>query len=80
MIRVALRPPSWTEGNDSDPGIVLVELLAYAAELLSGYQDRVADEARGQTRRRYALALAALAFAFWGWRRCGDAEANPQLL
>lgn len=61
--------PSWTDENDHDPGVVLVELLAYAAEFLSAYQDRVAAEARREARRRYALVLVTLAFAFCWWRR-----------
>src|SRR5215218_113000 len=37
--------PSWTDRNESDFGVVLIELFAYVADLLSYYQDRVANEA-----------------------------------
>jgi hypothetical protein len=51
----------WADGSDTDPGVTLLELLAYLVDLLSYYQDKAADEARLRTRRRYALSLAVLA-------------------
>jgi hypothetical protein len=50
----------WTDRNESDPGIVIVELLAYAADLLAYYQEQAAAEARLKSRRRFALATVAL--------------------
>jgi hypothetical protein len=50
----------WTDDSPHDPGVTLLELLAYVGDLLSYYQDRVAEEERLRTRRRYTLALAAL--------------------
>jgi len=50
--------PSWTEGSDHDPGIAIVELLSFLGDVLSWYQDQVANEARLRTRRRYAVVLA----------------------
>jgi hypothetical protein len=44
--------PSWTERNPADMGTALVELLAYAADQLSYYQDAVATEAYLRTARR----------------------------
>lgn len=41
----------WTDRTDSDPGIALLELLAYLGELLSSYADRIADEAQLDTGR-----------------------------
>jgi hypothetical protein len=68
-----MAPPTggkdWADGSDTDPGVTLVELLAYVGDLLSYYQDRVADEARLRTRRRYAVSLALLAL-FLSWSRC----------
>ena len=43
--RMALTAPAWTEQHAPDLGITLVELLAYAADDLSYYQDAVATEA-----------------------------------
>lgn len=43
--RLSVLMPDWTERNPADVGITLVELLAYAADQLSYYQDVVANEA-----------------------------------
>ncbi|GAA0984493.1 putative baseplate assembly protein [Acrocarpospora macrocephala] len=44
--------PDWTERSPADLGIVLVELLAYAGDHLSYFQDSVATEAYLGTARR----------------------------
>lgn len=44
--------PGWIERNPSDLGIALVELLAYAGDQLSYYQDAVANEAYLETARQ----------------------------
>ena len=65
------RPPEWTDHNVHDPGITLVELLAYAADRLADYSDKVAEEARLTTRRRaFAVAAVAAVGLLW-WRRSG---------
>ena len=54
--RLAQTLPDWQERNAADLGIVLVELLAYAADQLSYYQDAVATEAYlGTARKRVSL-------------------------
>ncbi len=54
--RLSVIMPAWTERNPADVGIVLVELLAYAADHLSYYQDAVAGEAYlGTARRRVSM-------------------------
>ena len=35
--------PNWTDRSESDFGVVLIELFAYVADILSYYQDRVAN-------------------------------------
>ncbi len=50
--RLALLMPGWQERHVPDLGIVLVELLAYAGDYLSYYQDAVATEAYLETARR----------------------------
>lgn len=50
--RLALLVPDWTERHVPDVGITLVELLAYAGDHLSYYQDAVGTEAYLQTARR----------------------------
>jgi hypothetical protein len=48
--------PAWQDRNPADPGIALVELLAYAGDRLSYYQDAVATEAYlGTARRRVSV-------------------------
>ena len=54
--RMALLVPQWKERNPADLGIVLVELLAYAADYLSYRQDAIATEAYlGTARRRSSI-------------------------
>ncbi len=50
--RLALNLPAWQEQHVPDLGITLVELLAYAADYLSYYQDAVATEAYLNTARQ----------------------------
>lgn len=44
--------PGWRERNPADPGVMVAEVLAYAADSLSYYQDAVATEAYLWTARR----------------------------
>jgi len=54
--RLALTTPRWRERNAADQQVMLVELLAYAADQLSYYQDAVATEAYlGTARQRRSL-------------------------
>lgn len=49
--RMALLLPEWPERNPVDLGVAIVEVLAYAADYLSYYQDSVATEAYLETAR-----------------------------
>lgn len=50
------RIPAWKEASEADIGNVIVEVLAYAADYLSYYQDAVATEAYlGTARRRSSI-------------------------
>ncbi len=49
--RLALIMPAWQETHSADIGVTLVELLAYAGDQLSYYQDAVATEAYLETAR-----------------------------
>jgi hypothetical protein len=54
--RMAVTVPGWQERNPADLGVALVELLAYAGDQLSYYQDAVATEAYlGTARRRISV-------------------------
>jgi hypothetical protein len=50
--RLALIIPEWQETHSADIGVALVELLAYAGDQLSYYQDAVATEAYLETARQ----------------------------
>jgi Baseplate J-like protein len=50
--RMALALPQWQERNAVDLGVAVVEVLAYAADHLSYYQDAVATEAYLETARQ----------------------------
>jgi len=55
--RLAVIMPDWQERSPADVGIMLVELLAYAGDYLSYFQDAVATEAYlGTARRRTSVA------------------------
>ncbi len=48
--------PDWAERNAADEGVALVEALAYTGDLLSYYQDAVANEAYlGTARKRISV-------------------------
>jgi phage tail-like protein len=49
---------SWTGGSDSDPGITLLELQAWIADVMSAYQDRIAAESELATAQRGSGAVA----------------------
>jgi hypothetical protein len=54
--RMAVTTPGWQERNPADLGVALIELLAYAGDQLSYYQDAVATEAYlGTARRRISV-------------------------
>lgn len=50
--RMSVVAPGWEERSPVDLGVTLVEILAYAADELSYYQDAVATEATLETARR----------------------------
>jgi hypothetical protein len=54
--RIAVYSPEWTDSNQSDPGITLVELFAFLADTLLW----LIDERQRQRRRRRARRLACL--------------------
>jgi hypothetical protein len=62
--------PAEEPGNEHDPGVALVQLIAYVADSLASYADRVAAEERLRTRRRAVAAASVLLVASaWCWRR-----------
>jgi hypothetical protein len=59
--RITADAPEWTDFNESDPGVTLVELFAFLAETL--WQ---VDERQRQRRRHRRLALLAVGLAGLG--------------
>jgi hypothetical protein len=54
--RLSVTLPDWAERSPADVGVALVELMAYAADYLSYYQDAVATEAYlGTARKRVSM-------------------------
>jgi len=45
MSLIPVKLPEWTDRSEADFGIVLIELFSYMADILSYYQDRIANEA-----------------------------------
>jgi phage tail-like protein len=52
MAVVRRHDPSWTGTNEADPGMALVELQAWIADVMSAYQDRIAAESELVTAQR----------------------------
>jgi hypothetical protein len=72
--RIAVFAPEWTDRNESDPGITLIDLFAFVAESLLWH----IDERKRQRRRRRRLAFLAVATAAVGvclWRAGNDTRA-----
>lgn len=56
LSRLSLLIPDWQANNEADLGSVIVEILAYAADYLSYYQDAIATEAYlGTARSRISV-------------------------
>ncbi|HEY4405213.1 MAG TPA: hypothetical protein VGN55_11275 [Xanthobacteraceae bacterium] len=55
--RVAARAPGWVDGNDSDPGIALLELFAFLTESLLYRADPMPERGRSSAARLADVAL-----------------------
>ena len=53
--RIAVHNPEWTDFNQSDPGVTLVELFAFVADTLLWQIDERQRQRRHHRRRRVAL-------------------------
>jgi hypothetical protein len=53
--RIAVHNPEWTDFNQSDPGVTLVELFAFVADTLLLQIDERQRQRRHHRRRRVAL-------------------------
>ena len=69
--------PEWTDRSEADFGIVLLELNAYMADILSYYQDRIANEAFLGTAQERASVIQHLRLI--GYEMAGAAPAAARL-
>jgi hypothetical protein len=69
--------PEWQDRSEADFGIVLIELLAYMGDILSYYQDRIANEAFLGTARERANVIQHLRLI--GYELAGAAPAAARL-
>ena len=65
---VARQHVPWYDSNALDPGIALLELLAYAADSLAHYQTQIADEAYLQTQPTLGASRVAVTIDGSPWR------------
>ncbi len=68
---VVRRELPWYDGNEQDPGLALLELLAFVGDRLTDYQFRLADGAYLPTRSRLAVTVDALP-----WREVAALESS----
>jgi len=75
--RIPVYSPEWTDFNDSDPGVTLVELFAFLTDTLLWQ----IDERQRQRRRRrrvgfLVVGTAGIGLFLWTWARCEPCKAT----
>ncbi len=74
---IPAKVPEWTDRSEADFGIVLIELFAYMADILSYYQDRLANEAFLSTAQERRSVIEHLRLI--GYELLGAAPASARL-
>ena len=72
--------PEWTDRSEADFGIALIELFAYMADILSYYQDRIANEAFLTTAQERRSVLNHLRLIGYEMASAGAATAQLSLI
>ena len=67
--RIPIRDPEWTDFNESDAGVTLVELFAFLADTLLWQLDERKRQQRRRRRRLAFLAIGAVGIGILGWAR-----------
>jgi hypothetical protein len=73
ITRIPVHDPEWTDFNQSDAGVTLVQLFAFLVDSLLAYLEGASK--RRIRRRRLALLLAGVSgagFTLWWMRRSND--------
>lgn len=68
---IVRRELPWYDGNQHDPSIALVELLAFLGDTLTEYQSRLAGETYLETRSRLLVTIGASP-----WRKVASLESE----
>jgi hypothetical protein len=75
--RIPVHNPEWTDFNQSDPGVTLVELFAFVADTLVWQIDERQRQRRRHRRRRVALLVVGTAGLGALWRTLKKRAEQP---
>jgi hypothetical protein len=72
IAQITVDSPEWTDFNESDPGVTLLELFAFLADTLLWHIDERQRKRRRHRRRRravVAVGTAGIGLVLWSWGR-----------
>jgi hypothetical protein len=72
LTRIPVHDPEWTEFNQSDPGVTLIQLFVFLAESLLAYLEDARERRRRRRRRALFLAGLGAGFTLWWIRRSNN--------
>ena len=76
--RIPVHNPDWTDFNEGDPGVTLLQLFVFLTETLLWQIERRRRRRRRHRRRALLIAgAAAMGALWWAARRPGDENENP---
>src|SRR5262249_2009018 len=77
LVAVIRREVPWYDGDMQDPGVMLVDLFAFVGDLLSQYEERLADDAYVGTAGRPRIAITVGGLQWRGGGSPPGAGAHP---